>query len=96
MLYRKPMYKGVFKSDEIIGSNLKILSKKKLNNGEMVYVLIFTKSSSVCTFEYRTKKDISFIQMQGVSISKDVVFCPFGITEGSEYQLYGDEIVVKN
>ncbi|EZT30892.1 hypothetical protein V113_02704, partial [Staphylococcus aureus Tur-4] len=26
----------------------------------------------------------------------DVVFCPFGITEGSEYQLYGDEIVVKN
>ncbi|EZY71370.1 hypothetical protein [Staphylococcus aureus] len=96
MLYRKPMYKGVFKSDEIIGTNLKILSKKKLNNDEIVYVLIFTKSSFLSTVEYRTKKDIDFIQMQDVSISKDVVFCPFGITEGSEYQLYGDEIAVKN
>ncbi|HDE4031485.1 TPA: hypothetical protein PDL36_002039 [Staphylococcus aureus] len=96
MLYRKPMYKGVFKSDEIIGTNLKILSKKKLNNDEIVYVLIFTKSFFLSTVEYRTKKDIDFIQMQDVSISKDVVFCPFGITEGSEYQLYGDEIVVKN
>ncbi|MCT2552782.1 MULTISPECIES: hypothetical protein [Staphylococcus] len=94
MVYIKKAKTGVFQSNELVGNHLKMLKKDIISNKERVYTLL--SCDFMFTFEYRTKKDISFKSMKSVCISEKVRFCTYGIKLGTKFQLYGDEIVVKN
>ncbi|HDN3442141.1 TPA: hypothetical protein P1U96_000474 [Staphylococcus aureus] len=90
MLYRKKYNPGVFQSNNLVGNHLKMLKKDIISKGERVYTLL--SCDFMFTFEYRTKKDISFKSMKSVCISEKVRFCTYGIKLGTNFQLYGDEI----
>ncbi|EZT42307.1 hypothetical protein V054_02576 [Staphylococcus aureus MSSA-47] len=95
MLYNKRADSGVFQSTKLVGNDLKMLQKNRTSHGEYVYIIISMKF--MFTFEYRTKKDIIFKDMQNVNISEKVRFSIYGIKSGTKFQLCGDDITyIKN
>ncbi|UXV29654.1 hypothetical protein [Mammaliicoccus sciuri] len=90
MVYKKEYYKGIFLSDDIVGSELYVFGKNLLSTGEFVYVISSKKLGG--SFEYRTSVDISFEGLQKVVISDEVYFSKVGIKPEERYQLNGDYI----
>ncbi|EZU79207.1 MULTISPECIES: hypothetical protein [Staphylococcus] len=91
MLYNKKAQSGVFQSTKLVGNDLKIIDKNKTSSDEYVYILISMKF--MFTFEYRTKKAITFESMQNVRISEKVRFSIYGIKSGTKFQLCGEDIM---
>ncbi|EZT66058.1 hypothetical protein D3233_10050 [Staphylococcus aureus] len=91
MLYNKKAQSGVFQSTKLVGNDLKIIDKNKTFSDEYVYILISMKF--MFTFEYRTKKAITFESMQNVRISEKVRFSIYGIKSGTKFQLCGEDIM---
>ncbi|HDG8500874.1 TPA: hypothetical protein RY759_002329 [Staphylococcus aureus] len=92
MLYKKEYHKGIFLSCDIVGNELYVFGKNTLSTGDFVYIISSKKIGG--SFEYRTKVDLVFNEVEKVVISDKVYFSRFGIKPEEKYQLNGDYIEI--